>query len=195
MVQYHPIYDNYSERMPISAWYNYMKRVMVIGCPGSGKSTFSIALAELTALPLCHLDMLNWRSDRTTVDKTVFNARLDEVLKNDKWLIDGNYGASMEKRMMLCDTVFFLDYPTEVCLDGIRSRRGKARPDMPFTDSLDEEADEEFIDFIKSYNETSRPKVFALLEKYNDRNIVIFHSRMESDEFLEKLKRQRYESN
>jgi len=161
-----------------------MKRVMVIGCPGSGKSTFSIALAKLTGLPLCHLDLLNWNPDRTNVDKAVFGERLEAVLKTDRWIIDGNYGGSMEKRMQRCDTIFFLDYPTEVCLDGIRSRRGKKRPDMPFDEPLDEEADTEFIEFITDYNSVSRPKVLMLLEKYAMRNIVVFRSRDDSNEYL-----------
>ena len=57
-----------------------MKKVIVIGCPGSGKSTFSRALAEKMGLPLYHLDMLYWNPDRTTVEKSVFRARLTEIL-------------------------------------------------------------------------------------------------------------------
>ena len=108
-----------------------MNKVIVIGFPGSGKSTFSRALHELTDLPLYHLDLLNWKSDKTTVDKAIFLERLQNVIALDKWIIDGNYGSSIELRMKKCDTVFFLDYPVEVCIDGNKQRQGKTRSDMP----------------------------------------------------------------
>ena len=158
-----------------------MKKVIVIGCPGSGKSTVSRALHNKTGIPLYHLDMMYWNDDRTTVEKSVFLERLSVVLEKDEWIIDGNYGATMELRMAACDTVIFLDYLLDVCLDGIRERRGKPRSDMPW---IETEEDAEFIEFIKSYNEQQKPKVLELLEKYSDKNIVNFKSREEADAFL-----------
>lgn len=162
-----------------------MKKVIVIGCPGSGKSTFSRALHKETGIPLYHLDMLKWSADKTTVSKEVFLDRLNLVLSEDEWIIDGNYASTMELRMSLCDTVFFLDYPLEVCLLGIKERQGKPRPDMPWIETED---DEEFLEFIRSYNTQSRPKVMELLEKYKEKNIVIFKSREEADEYLNNIR-------
>ena len=161
-----------------------MKKVIVIGCPGSGKSTVSRALHNKTGIPLYHLDMMYWNADKTTVEKSVFLERLSAVLEKDEWIIDGNYGSTMELRMAACDTVIFLDYPLEICLDGIKERRGKPRSDMPW---IETEPDLEFIEFIKKYNEESRPKVIELLEKYKEKNIIIFKSRAEADEFLRRL--------
>ena len=158
-----------------------MKKVIVIGCPGSGKSRFSRALHHKTGIPLYHLDMMYWNPDKTTVEKRVFRKRLDEVLRKDEWIIDGNYGSTMELRMNACDTVVFLDYPLEVCLDGIKERRGKPRSDMPWVETGE---DEEFIEFIKSYNREQRPKVMALLEKYGDKTVYVFTSREQADAFL-----------
>ena len=158
-----------------------MKKIIVIGCPGSGKSTFSRALHDSTGIPLFHLDMLKWNADRTTVSRDVFLERLQKVLETDEWIIDGNYSSTMELRLQACDTVIFLDYPLEVCLSGIEERRGKPRLDMPW---IETEEDAEFIEFIKNYNLQSRPMVLELLEKYADKNIVIFQSRSEADEFL-----------
>lgn len=158
-----------------------MKRIIVIGCPGSGKSTFSRALHKVTEIPLFHLDMMKWNADRTTVEKAVFLKRLAEAMEKEDWIIDGNYGSTMEARLQACDTVIFLDYPLEVCLSGIQERRGKPRPDMPWVET---EEDAEFMEFIKNYNAQSRPKVMELLDKYCDKNIVIFKSRKEADDFL-----------
>ena len=163
-----------------------MNRIMVIGCPGSGKSTFSKALHEITDIPLYHLDMLYWNADKTTVDKAVFREKLSGTIQKSQWIIDGNYDSTIELRLKACDTVIFLDYPVDVCLNGIRERRGKARTDMPWIEKSDEE-DAEFIEFIKNYNSQNRPKVMALLDKYSDREIYIFKSRNEADEFLNKL--------
>ncbi|MBQ8496846.1 MAG: adenylate kinase [Clostridia bacterium] len=163
-----------------------MKKVIVIGCPGGGKSTFSRALHEITGLPLFHLDMLKWNTDKTSVSKPIFLERLQNVMEQDKWIIDGNYGSTMEMRMAACDTIFFLDYPTEVCIEGVISRNGKPRPDMPWIEKVGE-FDEEFMKLIRNYNRDNRPKVIALLEKYADKEIVIFGSREDAAEYLQKI--------
>ena len=159
-----------------------MKKIIVIGCPGSGKSTFSRALHEKTRIPLYCLDMMYWNADKTTVGREVFRARLAEVLTRDSYIIDGNYRSTMEIRIANCDTVFFLDYDLETCLSGILSRRGKVREDMPW---IETEEDPEFMQTVKAYIPEQRPWVLELLEKYKDKNIVVFKSREESAKYLE----------
>lgn len=161
-----------------------MKKVIIIGCPGSGKSTFAKKLKCVTGLPLYHLDMMYWNSDRTTVDKEVFMSRLKAAMSKPLWIIDGNYNSSMELRLKECDTVFFLDYPTQVCIKGIETRIGKPRSDMPWIESG---TDEEFAAFVRSFNEEIRPGVIELLQKYSSKSIVIFSSREESEKYLAEL--------
>lgn len=162
-----------------------MEKVIIIGCPGSGKSTFGRKLRNATGLPLYHLDMMYWNEDKTIVPKEIFIKRLKNAMSNSKWIIDGNYDASMEMRLKECDTVFFLDYPTKVCIEGVELRKGKPRSDMPWLENGN--PDEDFIAFINSYNLECRPKVVNLLEKYSSKNIIVFHSREQSDEYLSLL--------
>ena len=156
-----------------------MKRVIVIGCPGSGKSTFARALRDITGLPLVYLDQLYWNADRTIVDKPVFRARLAEAMAGECWILDGNYGSTMEMRLQAADTVFFLDYPVEVCIEGVRARMGKIREDIPWV-----ETDGEFIEFIRRFASESRPNILQLLQKYPQKRRIVFHSRSEADEYL-----------
>lgn len=157
------------------------KRVAVIGCPGGGKSTFSRRLRDLTGLPLYHLDALYWRPDRTTLPREEFYPLQQKVIAADRWIIDGNYQSTMEWRISACDLVVFLDYSTDVCLEGVRTRRGQARSDMPW---VEDREDEEFLTFIKTFQTENRPKILALLEKYPHKAVLTFRTREEADEYL-----------
>ena len=126
-----------------------------------------------------------WNEDGTTVEKHIFLERLSAAMSEEEWILDGNYSSTMEWRMSQCDTVIFLDYPLALCLDGIRARRGRARSDMPFVAS---EADEDFIDFVKSYRTQQRPRVLALLAQYGEgRTVIACKSREEADALVRGL--------
>lgn len=162
-----------------------MKKVIVIGCPGSGKSRLSKALSEKTGLPLYHLDMMYWKADKTKVEKSLFLERLSEAIENEEWLIDGNYSSTMEMRLEACDTVIFLDFPKELCIKGIMERFGKPRSDMPW---IETEEDAEFMEYIKGFNEQSRPAIIKLLEKYCEKNIFVLKNREEADAFIRNIR-------
>lgn len=161
-----------------------MKRVLVLGSPGSGKSTFSRKLSKKTGLPNCYLDQLFWNADKTTVSRETFEKRLAKELIKESWIMDGNYNFTLRKRLEYCDTIFLLDYPTKVCLDGVRNRIGKIRPDMPW---IEEEIDPEFMDYIKKFRNEQLPEEKALLNEYSDRKIIVFKSRNEANRYLSEL--------
>ena len=164
-----------------------MNKIIIIGCPGSGKSTFARALHAKTGIPLYYLDRMYWNADRTHGARDALIAKQQMIFPLPRWIIDGNYGSTMELRLTACDTVFLLDYPTEICLEGIRQRAGKPRPDMPWVEDP-EHPDEEFEEFIRTYNERERPKVLTRLNKFKDKTIYVFKSREDADDFLRTLK-------
>ena len=163
------------------------QRVAVIGCPGGGKSTFSRALRDATGLPLYHLDALYWRPDRTTLPREEFYPIMQEIIARDEWIIDGNYQSTLEWRIAACDLVVFLDFPAEVCLAGVRARRGQARSDMPW---VEEGEDEEFLSYIQAFEAENKPRILALLEKYSHKTVLILRTRAEAEGYVESLRQE-----
>ena len=164
-----------------------MKKVIVIGCPGSGKSYFSKKLHELTNLPLYHMDLLYHNKDGSHITREELTEKLKTIFKNDSWLIDGNYQGTLELRVKECDTIFLLDYPTDICVRGAESRIGTERTDLPWKeDKLNEDFRQEIIEF----STVKLPEIYHLLEQYKDnRDIVVFKDRDEADSYIKVLSR------
>lgn len=160
------------------------KKILVLGCSGSGKSTFAGKLQKAVNLPLIHLDNVWWRPDRTHISRDEFDKRLEEILCTDSWIIDGDYSRTYEKRIAACDTVFFLDIPEEDCMNGIVQRVGKQRPDIPWIENT---LDPELVRLVQTYHSENRPILYELLRKYN-RQTVIFRTRAEADAWLAEYK-------
>ena len=162
-----------------------MKRAVVIGCSGSGKSVFSRKLRDVTGLMLYYLDMIWHKPDGTNISREEFDEKLRSIMSRDSWIIDGNYQRTLETRIKACDTVFLFDLPTETCIEGALSRIGKRREDMPW---FENELDPGFRQWIESFRENQLPEIYKLLEKYeNGREIVVFRTREQADKFIEKL--------
>lgn len=160
-----------------------MRRALVIGCPGSGKSFFARRLAALSGLPLYYLDMLWHRPDRTTVGRDQFDRELAGILARDRWIIDGNYQRTLAMRLRRCDTVFLFDLPLRDCLNGAASRIGRKRPDIPW---LELKSDPDFRQWIIDFKKDRLPGILELLAK-TDCDQIIFKSRMEADAYLDAM--------
>ena len=162
-----------------------MKKVIVIGCPGSGKTTFSEKLRDRTGLPLFYLDAIWHKPDRTHISREEFDERLGQILDREMWIIDGNYSRTVARRIEACDTVILFDLPTQVCLDGAIARLGQKRPDMPW---IDTELDPWLKNEIETFGEENLPGIYALLEAHRDgKQIIVLKSHSEADGLLRQL--------
>lgn len=163
-----------------------MQRILIVGCPGSGKSTLGRIISERLSLPLIHLDKLFWRRGWVQAPQKDFDDALFEALKGEKWIIDGNYTRSMGMRLEFADTAVFLDYPTWVCLWRVIKRifqsYGKVRPDMG--DGCPERLDSEFLKYVWNFRRRKRGKIISILSSAKDVNIITIRSRSEYDKFL-----------
>ena len=158
------------------------RKIIILGCPGSGKSRFALQLREKTGLPLIHLDNIWWKPDRTHITRDAFDRQLEKLLAGEDWIIEGDYSRTYEQRIRACRLIIFLDYEEKVCMEGILARVGKARPDIPWTE---ESLDPELVALVRRYRTENRPVLLALFEKYKDRALCIFHTRKEADRWLQ----------
>jgi adenylate kinase family enzyme len=164
-----------------------VRKVLVIGSGGAGKSTFARRLGERTGLPVVHLDALYWRPGWVKTPDDQWRATVAELLARDAWILDGNYSGTLELRLAACDTVFFLDLPRRVCLPAVIARRvryaGRSRPDC--APGCPEKIDWEFVRWIWRYSTRARPKVLAGLAALRaDQRAVVLRSRREMAAWL-----------
>ena len=169
-----------------------MNRVAIIGCGGSGKSFLARELNRRTGLPTVHLDALYWDPEwRPRHDPAEWEALQRELVAAESWIIDGNYGATMDLRLEAADTVIFLDLPTHACLLNVLSRRARHPGRRPRPDVVGRERlGVAFLKWIAGYRRHRRPKVLARLGSLDsNRHVVVLTSRSEVNAFLDHLTR------
>ncbi len=164
-----------------------MVQVIIIGCGGSGKTTLSHQLGDLLSIPVHHLDNLFWKSGWVKVERDAFFQMQEEIISGDTWLIDGNYGSTMEARIARAETILFLDLPTSHCLWNVIKRffqyRGKSRPDM--TEGNTERLDLTFIWYILTFRSARRPMIMQrLAEAPTGTRVVLLKNRRAVGTFL-----------
>lgn len=164
-----------------------MKKIIIIGSGGAGKSTFARRLGELTGIEVFHLDKLYWKPNWQEPPKEEWKKLLETKLEKDEWIMDGNFGGTLEMRLKYCDTVIFLDLPRTVCIYRTLKRwikyRNTNRPDM--TVGCNEKFDLEFLGWVWNFPKTKKPKIeekLKTLEK--EKTIIRLHSPKEVEKFF-----------
>ncbi|MFR7761969.1 MAG: ASCH domain-containing protein [Eubacterium sp.] len=162
-----------------------MKKIIIIGCPGSGKTYFAKELAEILNKKVFHMDNLYWNKDRTHISRDELVGIIDEIMEQSDWIIDGNYISTIEQRIKEADTIFYFDYSTEDCLEGIKSRVVVKRDDIPWIES---ELDADFEKFVLDFRKETAPQIDKLLKAYRDKKINRFICRGDKEKYIMELK-------
>jgi adenylate kinase family enzyme len=162
-----------------------MQRAIIIGSPGTGKTTFARKLAEKTGLQLIHLDYY-YHDDTHDYqhDKQAWHARVRELIAEDRWIMDGNYNATMAERMERADTIFYFAMPRTTAMWGTLKRRAQKpeRPDMP--ESWKESVSIDFLKHVWFFEREYANAIEYLLHKQQGKQIITFKTRSEVDAYL-----------
>ena len=154
-----------------------MNKVLVIGNGGSGKSTFSKRLSARLGLPLVHLDGHYWRPGWSATPKEEWLLTVERLVGAERWVMDGNYGGTMRRRMEAADTIIYLDVSRVTCILGVLKRRifGKRADEIP---GCRERLDLEFLKWIWNYPRKNRPTILRLLEEFrSSKRVIVLRSR------------------
>lgn len=164
-----------------------MKRIAIIGSGGAGKSVLAKRLGDSLDAPIYHLDKLFWKPGWVEPDKEEWAELQRGLCQNDLWIMDGNYGGTMEIRLAACDTVIFMDLPRMLCIYRALARtwkyRNRTRPDV--AEGCPERVSWEFICYIWSYPRTRRPKILERLKEFEtQKRVVVLSSKKAVRAFL-----------
>jgi adenylate kinase family enzyme len=165
-----------------------MERVLVIGPPGAGKSTLATAIARRTGLPLIHLDRHHWRAGWVEADKSEWAAQVSELAARERWVMDGNYGGSLDLRLPRADTAIWLDFPVWLCVARVFRRAvqysGKTRPDM--AEGCPEQLTWEFLVYTARFPWVGRKRIVEKLRPFSGR-LIHLRRPSEAARFLRSL--------
>lgn len=152
-----------------------MKRIIVIGSSGAGKTRLSQRLSKILGIGLIHIDRVYWKPDWVEPTKGEWRVKLGEILKRDSWIIDGNYSATLDMRLAACDTAIFLDIRRTLCTWRVIRRTfrywRRTRPDM--AEGCEERLNLPFLAFVWNYPNRTRPKIMSLLNGARDSTEIV----------------------
>jgi adenylate kinase family enzyme len=165
------------------------KRIIVIGSPGSGKSTFSRKLAEITEIPLIHLDKEFWNNGWIETPKGEWIKKQENIISGSDWIIDGNYGGTLDIRIEKADIIICFQLSRVVCImryfKRIITNMGKVRPDMP--EGCPEHFDFEFLKYIWNFSKTSGQRNIKKLQESKGKKILIFRKKNDANKYISML--------
>lgn len=163
-----------------------MKRILVLGSSGSGKSTFTRELGKRLGIEAIHLDSYYWQPNWTSLPAEEWNQKLKALLESDSWVMDGNYPSSLSLRLKYADTVFFLEQGRIKsllrCVGRFFKYRGQNRPEL--APGCTEKIDLDFLNWIWNYPRDVKPEIMATLENQVDKEIIVLKSDNEIARYL-----------
>lgn len=165
---------------------------MIIGCGGAGKSTLARTIGEILEMPVIHLDQAYWKPNWEERDKQEWARIVTTLADQEEWILDGNYGGTMDIRLQRADTVLFLDRSRWLCVYQVLKRwwqtRGRTRSDM--AEGCAERFSFPFLHYVFFYNKTRRPGILKKLNALSSKQTVFrLRSQREIEHFIATLSR------
>ncbi|MCR8632164.1 DNA topology modulation protein [Paenibacillus radicis (ex Xue et al. 2023)] len=168
-----------------------MKKIMLIGSGGSGKSSLARQLGNILGIKVYHLDAIFWKPGWVGTPKEEQRKVQEELISRENWIIDGNYGGTIDIRLQSADTIIFIDLSKWLCLYRVLKRRiqyhKKNRIDM--AEGCEERLDLQFLKWVWEYPEKQKPKILEKLHRLSqEKEIIILGSPKAARQFIEKMK-------
>lgn len=168
-----------------------MSRIMIIGSGGSGKSTFAKELGVILEKPVYHLDAYYWKPGWTPTPNDEWDQFLGQILSEDEWIIDGNYGRTLDLRMKRSDVIIFFDLSPWITTYRVIKRRikyhGKTRADL--NDGCPEQLDWNFVRWVWNFRKNKRPEILEKIHRNGlNKRIIIFKDRAEVSNCLKAIR-------
>lgn len=168
-----------------------LKKIIIIGSGGAGKSTLAIRLGKMLNLSVHHLDKYFWQPGWVETERSVFKETQLSILKQPEWIIDGNFDGTLPLRLEYCDTVIMLDYNRIVCFSGFIKRyikyKGKSRPTM--TQGCDEKFDWSYLKWLWNYKKIKVDIIKKIEAVKESRDVYVFKNRRETEQFVLGIKK------
>jgi len=165
-----------------------MRKILLIGAGGSCKSVLAGRIAAQTGLPLIHLDALFWKPGWVETPRDEWKQIVEELVRGDAWVMDGNYGGTLDLRLAACDTVVFLDFPPVISIWRVLKRRVQFR-NNPRPDAgrdCPEHLNWEFLRWIWTYRKKRRPKILEKLSvaEAKGKQVIVLRDNKELEDFV-----------
>lgn len=167
-------------------------KIIIIGCPGAGKSVLTRRINEVLSYPVMHLDKVYHTGGKAHIAREELVRKVNSFANTyDNWIIDGNYISTLEMRVKLADTIILLNIPSELCLINAYNRaeqymkQGTNRDDM--AEGFDGTITEEFVGFIKNFEKDTIPKIKNILKSYRDKNIKVISNYKELEQLIDEI--------
>jgi adenylate kinase family enzyme len=170
-----------------------MQRITICGNSGSGKSTFAEELGKSSGLPVYHLDLIQFRPGWQKTPEPDFNKKHDNWLTQTCWIIEGvGNWKPLVKRFSAADTIIYLDFPVDYCLEMAQKRLGldkiSPNPYLPANCPYNAKTNKQEA-VIRFFQQEWRPKILALMESLRENRNLYFFTRPEAlQDFLAETK-------